>query len=51
LFCDYIIEEEVDVANCNEDTNDHDAIIIPSADDLFDYLPIAHEPVGKYFKY
>jgi len=50
-FDDYIIEEEVDVANCKKDTNDHDAIIIPSADNLFDYSPIANEPVGKYFKY
>jgi len=64
---DYIIEEEVDVeeedtadhdvisdipqmANYKEDTDD-DAIIIPSANDLFANFPNANEPVGKYCKY
>jgi len=41
------------IANYKEDIDgdDDDAIIIPSANELFANLPNANEPVGKYCKY
>jgi len=35
------------MANYKEDTDDHNAIIIPSTDELIDNLPKANEAVGS----